>query len=69
MRLVQVLRRLRDCLRSSHGAVSIEYALIASLVSVAILGGVEALSGALSDLYDSVHNEVSSAAPSEKDED
>jgi pilus assembly protein Flp/PilA len=45
-----------------RGVTSIEYALIGSLIAVAIVVSVTALGGNLSTLYDNVANEVSQAA-------
>jgi len=43
--------RLLDC---DSGATSIEYALLASLVAMVILGAVTGLGGAVADLFSSV---------------
>ncbi len=37
-----------------HGATAIEYGLLASLIAVAIIGGVTALGGKLDDVFDAV---------------
>lgn len=47
--------------RSRRGATAIEYALIAGLVSVAIIIGITALSGSLDGLYTAVSEAVTSA--------
>lgn len=46
-----------------RGATSIEYGLIATIVSVAIIFGVLALSGSLDNLFSQVANEVGVALP------
>ncbi|MBL4692762.1 MAG: Flp family type IVb pilin [Magnetovibrio sp.] len=40
------------------GATAIEYALIAGLISIVILGGVVSLSGGLSSLFNAVSNAI-----------
>lgn len=42
--------------KDASGATAIEYALIASLVSIAIVGGATAIGGSLSDLFTRVNN-------------
>ncbi|AVX03146.1 hypothetical protein MXMO3_00602 [Maritalea myrionectae] len=46
------------------GATAIEYALIGTLASVAILGGVMALSGNLGLVFDAVATAFTNAMPS-----
>lgn len=45
-------------LRSEDGATSIEYALIASLVSIVIVGGVMSLGGKLNATYTMVADKL-----------
>lgn len=47
--------------RSDSGVTSIEYALIASLVSIAILGGLTALSGGLQLNYQNTADRIVAA--------
>ncbi|WP_099867950.1 Flp family type IVb pilin [Pararhizobium haloflavum] len=53
--------KLRRLLQSRRGATSIEYGLIASLMSIAIIGGAMAMSNNVVDLYDGVAKKVSDA--------
>lgn len=53
-----VLRRL---IRQKSGVTAIEYGLIASLVAIAILGGVTALTGNVQALFDSTTTKVDTA--------
>jgi pilus assembly protein Flp/PilA len=48
----------RSFLRDEKGATAIEYALIAALVSVAILVALEALGTSLGGLYNSMSSKV-----------
>lgn len=57
MRIIAFMHRLR----SDSGVTSIEYALIASLVSIAILGGLTALSGALQLNYQDTADKIAAA--------
>ncbi len=56
-----MLPSLRFPLSSRRGATSIEYALIASLVSVFIIGGVAALGTSLGNQYDGTFAKVIAA--------
>jgi pilus assembly protein Flp/PilA len=44
------------------GATAIEYGLIAALVAVAIVGGLQALSGSLNGAFNSIATTVNGAA-------
>ena len=48
------IRRLQDFLRDATAATSIEYALIASGISITILAAVNAMGGTLQGMYQSV---------------
>jgi len=52
---------LRDFILEEVGATSIEYALIAGIVSLAIIAGATALGDALSGMYTSYADEVAKA--------
>ena len=53
MRRINPIAHVRRFLRASEGATAIEYALIASGVSIAIIGGVTALgNGIMTNFYD-----------------
>ncbi|MCC7266813.1 MAG: Flp family type IVb pilin [Caulobacteraceae bacterium] len=57
MRIIAFMHRLR----SDSGVTSIEYALIASLISIAILGGLTALSGGLQLNYQDTADKIAAA--------
>lgn len=50
-------------LKDSSGATAIEYALIASLVGAAIVGGVTNLGSATEENYNQLGQEVQAATP------
>lgn len=45
---------MRRLVRDEHGVTAIEYALLASLIAVAIVGAVTLLSGSVSNLFTAV---------------
>lgn len=49
-------------LKSKAGATSIEYAIIASMVSVAVIGGVTALGEKNEEAYNDISAQVDSAS-------
>ncbi len=60
-------RTLLRLYKDEIGATAIEYALIATLISVAIVGGVSLAGGSVQILYDDIASKVTaalSAAPS-----
>jgi pilus assembly protein Flp/PilA len=50
--------RLMRILRCEKGANAIEYALVASLISIAALGAFQALGGAITTMYGNVSNKL-----------
>jgi pilus assembly protein Flp/PilA len=54
MRTFVAIRRFQEFLRDSNGATSIEYALIASGISITILAAVNAAGGTVQGMYQSV---------------
>lgn len=56
-----MLRTLRAILADTRGATAIEYALILSLVFMAMIGGVEAFSTQLIAMWDHVSNTSATA--------
>lgn len=52
---------LRNFLHDESGATSIEYALIAGIVSVAIIAGASTLGEILQEMYSSYATEVANA--------
>jgi len=49
-------------LRSERGASMVEYALLVVLIAVAAFAAVQLFGGTLSDTYDTIASEVSSAS-------
>jgi pilus assembly protein Flp/PilA len=63
LRGVSIMRvELRRFLRSSDGATAIEYAFIAGLVSIGIVGALSAMSGSLTVLFNGVASTLSGAS-------
>jgi len=60
-RLSRSLPMLRNFLHDEDGATSIEYALIAGIVSVAIIAGASTLGEILQEMYSSYATEVANA--------
>ena len=52
---------LRSFLKDESGATAIEYALIGSLISVAIIGGITALGTANTSMYNEVTTTITGA--------
>lgn len=52
---------LRSFLKDESGATAIEYALIGSLISVAIIGGITALGTANTSMYNTVTTTITGA--------
>lgn len=55
------LRRLNVFFRDESGATAIEYALIASVISMAILGTMLLISGEMSEMYEYIRTNVQDA--------
>jgi pilus assembly protein Flp/PilA len=53
-----MLETVSRLLREERGATAIEYALIASLIAVAIVGAVIALGGSVSGLFNTVASDM-----------
>ena len=51
MSSLQTVRSLRELSRDTRGTTAIEYALIASGISIAILGAVTAVGGQIMDVF------------------
>ena len=60
---MKLLRSLLRIVRDPSGATAIEYALIAGIICIAIVGGATALGGAANDSFTSVSDGVWGAAP------
>ena len=54
-------RNILSFLRSEDGATAIEYALIGALISVAIIGGVNSLASANTNMYNDVSTTITGA--------
>jgi len=61
--LFELLASVRDtrCVSDERGVTAIEYALLGSLIAIAIVGGVYTLGGSLGDLYDNLASRVTAA--------
>lgn len=57
-----MLRTFRELMSDDSGATAIEYGLIAALVGVALVGGLNALSGGLDTLFTDVGNQLAGSA-------
>ncbi len=55
-------RTLANVVKEDSGATSIEYGLIAALVSVAAIGALTAMGGSLNTMFQSVSNALTTAA-------
>ncbi|MCM2475183.1 Flp family type IVb pilin [Rhizobium sp. CG5] len=52
------MRLLRSFVADLRGATAIEYGLIAAIMSVALISGYGAFTGALVNVFDTVSNEI-----------
>lgn len=59
-----ILRQARRFARDESGATAIEYALIASIISIVIIGGSGSIRSALRTTFNSVANSVGNVASS-----
>lgn len=55
------LIRLKSFVAEDVGATAIEYALIASLLSIVIIGGVSAVNGSLTGIYETIQSYIQPA--------
>jgi pilus assembly protein Flp/PilA len=56
-----MLSAIRNAILSRSGSTAIEYALVASLIALAIFAGVRGLSTTVQEMYNEISEEVSSA--------
>lgn len=56
-----MIKLLADFVNSENGTTSIEYAVIASLIAVAIVGSLQALGGANGGMWDDIKAKVGDA--------
>lgn len=61
MKAFQKLARLPAFIRSAQGSTAIEYALIASLIFLAIIGGLTLFTDAVGNLFTTILNAVTGA--------
>ncbi len=52
---------VREWIDEEQGVTSIEYALLGSLIAIAVVSGVYTLSGSLGDLYENLASRVTAA--------
>ncbi|WP_427024241.1 Flp family type IVb pilin [Aureimonas ureilytica] len=53
--------RGKDCARDQSGSTMIEYALLASLIAIAIIGGLQATGNSIGGMMDGVFAKISAA--------
>jgi pilus assembly protein Flp/PilA len=56
--VIAIRRTLRRLLTDQTGATAIEYGLIASLIIVAMMGGLQALGGGAGGMWSKINNAV-----------
>ncbi|HEY8352390.1 MAG TPA: Flp family type IVb pilin [Sphingomonadales bacterium] len=56
--LVNLVKKIRS---NEAGATAIEYGLIAALVAIAAIGGLQFLGGSLDDTFTKVHEDLDAA--------
>lgn len=56
-----IRRRLRSLLADQRGATAIEYGLIASLIIIAMIGGISSLGGGAGGMWTGVSADVQAA--------
>jgi pilus assembly protein Flp/PilA len=49
------MKIILDCLTDETGATAIEYGIIAALLSIGVLGGVQVYGAGLAKLYDDIY--------------
>lgn len=59
--ILRFYRSIIDFGRDEHGATAIEYAMIASLISVAILTAVLGVNGGMHRMFDDVYTKITAA--------
>ncbi|MEJ2137021.1 MAG: Flp family type IVb pilin [Desulfofustis sp.] len=55
------MERLRQFLKNENGVTAIEYALVATLIAVAIVGAVTLLGTSVTTNYENIQTEISNA--------
>ncbi len=59
--VTRLLKLLRRQFKDEFAATSIEYALLAALIALAIIGAVSVMGGSLADSYENVLTELEAA--------
>ena len=57
--MIAIRRKMRRLLRSKRGATAIEYGLIAALIVIAMIGGLQSLGGGAGGMWGRILNNVS----------
>lgn len=58
IKLIMLMESLRSFIKREDGASAIEYALIAGLIAVAIIGVVSALGGDIAEVFGNISTEL-----------
>jgi pilus assembly protein Flp/PilA len=58
-----MINMIKNFVKDESGATAIEYGLIAALVAVAIITALQALGGALNDIFQYVADQLAAAMP------
>lgn len=61
IKVVTMMEKLRSFIKREDGASAIEYALIAGLIAVVIIGGARAIGLELSDIFTTINDTLSGA--------
>lgn len=61
IKVVTMMEKLRSFIKREDGASAIEYALIAGLIAVVIIGGAQAIGLELSDIFTTINDTLSGA--------
>lgn len=61
IKVVAMMEKLRSFIKREDGASAIEYALIAGLIAVVIIGGAQAIGLELSDIFKTIKDTLSGA--------
>lgn len=59
---MELVRYIKDFAREEDGVTAIEYALIASLIALAAVGGATTLGGKLSDMFTYISGKLKTSA-------
>ena len=62
MKLTTLKNRVMAFIREEEGATAIEYALIAALIAIAIVGALQSAGGSISNLFENISSTLDDAA-------